>query len=285
MPGSEASPMNISIVILTYNSEDTIATTIESVTGLSDDIHAVDSFSSDKTLEILSRYSVNVVQHAFVNYGAQRNWAIDHLPLKHAWELHLDADESLSEELVTQIQALEASFPNEVDGYYVPRLVYFLGRPIRHGGMFPIWHLRLFRRGKGRCENRLYDQHFYVNGQTAKLFGVMIDDIRLNLAEWTSRHSRWAMAEACEISNEHIAGRIQADLFGDPVERKRFFRKLYNCLPLFMRPFLLFIYRYIFRLGFLDGREGLIFFVLQTFWFRFLVDAMTYEKRSGKTAR
>lgn len=277
--------MSISVVVLTFNSEETIAATLESARRVSEDIHVVDSYSSDGTLDIVRRNGANLVQHAFENYGAQRNWAIDNLPLKFDWELHLDADERLSEDLVAQINSLQTNFPADIDGYYVPRLMHFMGRAIRHGGMFPIWHMRLFRHGRGRCEDRQYDQHFYVNGRTSKLPGAMIDDIRMGLDEWTSRHNRWADAEAREILGGETGGRIQGDVLGNPVQKKRLLRDFYNSFPLFVRPFLLFAYRYFLRLGFLDGKEGLIFFVLQTFWYRFLVDAKLFEKSTAGARR
>ena len=107
----------------------------------------------------------------------------------------------------------------------------------------------------------------------------MIDDIRMPLTEWTARHNRWADGEVAELDARESAGRLKPDAFGNPAQRKRFLRQNYNRMPLFVRPFALFIYRFIFRLGFLDGTEGFIFWVLQTFWFRFLVDAKIWERR------
>ena len=109
----------------------------------------------------------------------------------------------------------------------------------------------------------------------------MIDDIRMPLSEWTFRHNRWADAEVEEQSATDAAVRVPGNMKGNVIERRRALRHFYNRTPLFVRPFLLFFYRYIVRLGFLDGKEGFIFFTLQTFWFRFLVDAKTFEKRKG----
>ena len=277
--------MSISVIILTFNSEKTIEATLECAFRVSDDVHIVDSFSTDKTLEIAQRCGVSVVQHEFENYGMQRNWSIDTLSLKYDWQLHLDADERLSGGLVEELNSIKSSFSESITGYYIPRLVFFLGRPIRHGGMFPIWHMRLFRNGAGRCECRRYDQHFYVNTATRKLTKPMIDDHRMSLADWIVRHNRWADAEVDELMLTGKEGAIEARMQGNPVERKRALRGFYYRMPLFVRPFLLFLYRYVFRMGFLDGREGLIFFVLQTFWFRFLVDAKLFERRFLKVAK
>lgn len=273
--------MKPSIIILTYNSELSIAATLQSVASLSDDIHVVDSFSKDLTVEIVQSFGAKVVEHAFENYGAQRNWAITALDFKYEWQLHLDADERLTPPLFREISALPEDAA--VNGFYIPRLMTFLGRPIRHGGMYPTWHMRLFRTGFGQCESRKYDQHFYVTeGATAQLKGDMIDDLRMPLTEWTFRHNRWSDAEAEELNAKESDGRIEARLGGNPVEHKRYLRGLYNDSPLFVRPFVLFFYRYFLRLGFLDGAEGFIFYVLQTFWFRFLVDAKLFERRKAR---
>jgi glycosyltransferase involved in cell wall biosynthesis len=270
--------MRPTVIVLSFNSEDTLGSTLEQARLVSDEIFVVDSFSKDRTVEIARASGAQVVQHAFEHYGAQRNWAIDNLPITRAWQLHLDADEVMDSKLVHAIQSLPEE--SEESGYFLARYMRFLGRVIRHGGMSPTWHMRLFRSGIGRCEARKYDQHFFLrSGSGAKLAGEMIDDIRMPLSEWTARHNRWADGEVAEQQTSETDARIKPDAHGDPIQRKRFLRQRYNRLPLFVRPFALFFYRYIFRLGFLDGVEGLIFWVLQTFWFRFLVDAKIWEKR------
>ncbi len=278
--------MTLSVVILSYNSEASIGATLASAARVSDDIHVVDSGSSDNTVAIVSASGAHLVAHAFETYGTQRNWAIETLPLRYSWELHLDADERLSDELVEAINELKRrNFPAPIVGYFIPRLTQFLGRPIRHGGMYPIWHMRLFLRGAGHCEARRYDQHFYVDGPSGRVPHPMIDDVRMPLNEWVARHNRWADAEAEEIASGSTGPGIIAPKLvgGTPVQQKRALRAGYNRAPRFLRAFLLFLYRYVLRLGFLDGREGLIFFVLQTFWFRFLVDAKLYERDLEKS--
>lgn len=248
---------------------------------ISDEIFVVDSYSTDNTVALARSYGATVVEHQFEHYGAQRNWAIDNLPISGRWQLHLDADEVMDERLVRAIRDLPEDAVHA--GYFIPRYVRFLGRVLRHGGMSPTWHLRLFQTGLGRCEDRKYDQHYMVSsGTTGQLPGTMTDDIRMSLSEWTARHNRWSDGEVAELSEEKNGGRIQPDFRGNPAQQKRYLRQKYDQLPLFVRPFALFLYRYLVRLGFLDGTEGLIFWVLQTFWFRFLVDAKIWEKRNAK---
>ncbi|MFD2265119.1 glycosyltransferase family 2 protein [Lacibacterium aquatile] len=279
--------MSLSVIILTFNAEATIAATLASAALVSDDIHVVDSGSTDGTLALIAASGATLHQHPFENYGAQRNWAIETLPLKHGWQLHLDADERLSDDLARQIKALrDAGFPGPIVGYHLPRLVRFMGRELKHGGFYPTWHMRLFKTGQGRCENRKYDQHFLCDGPTTQIHAPMIDDLRMSLTEWTARHNRWSDAEADEIEQaSHAEGLVKPDMSGDPIQKKRALRGWYNKAPLFLRALLLFLYRYVARLGFLDGTPGLIYCVLQTFWFRFLVDAKLYERRAARGDR
>jgi glycosyltransferase involved in cell wall biosynthesis len=272
--------MRPTVILLSFNSESTLGATIRCARLVSDEIFVVDSYSKDGTVDLARTSGATVVQHPFEHYGSHRNWAIDNLAITRPWQLHLDADELMNDELVAAIQAL----PDEPEhaGYFLPRYVRFLGRVMRHGGMSPTWHMRLFRSGTGRCEDRKYDQHYILkSGSTGRLRGAMVDDIRMPLTEWTARHNHWADGEVAELESSETEGRLRADIRGNPAQRKRFLRQKYNRLPLFIRSFGLFVYRYFFRLGFLDGTEGLIFWVLQTFWFRFLVDAKIWEKRQA----
>jgi glycosyltransferase involved in cell wall biosynthesis len=273
--------MKPSVVILTFNSIDSIQATLERTLILSDDVLVVDSFSSDGTVAAAEALGVKVVQHAFENYSAQRNWAIDSLPFQYSWQLHLDADEWMDDILIQSIRSLRDDTP--YSGFLVPRYLKFLGRVLKHGGMSPTWHLRLFRAGSARCETRKYDQHFYSKeGKVDRLPGCLVDDIQMSLSEWTVRHNRWSDAEVDELTGEHSGSEtIKAKAFGNPIEQKRYWRARYNKFPLFVRPFVLFVYRYFLRLGFLDGKEGLVFWILQTFWFRFLIDAKLFQM--GKT--
>ena len=273
--------MNLSIIILTYNSESTLPETLRRAQSLSTDIHIVDSYSEDNTEAVSRQHGTHFTQHKFEHYGAQRNWAIDHLPLTGNWELHLDADERLSHELIKEIQQKLPECPPEIEGFFLPRLTIFQGKELRRGGLYPNWHMRLFRRGKGRCEQRQYDQHFYISGHTEKLSSPLLDHQSLSLSQWTERHLRWADAEVQELQNKNTEGRLSPSLSGLPTEQKRALRGYYYRAPLLLRAFLLFFYRYVLRLGFLDGKRGLIYLFLHSCWYRFMVDAKILEQRFG----
>ncbi|MCK4859033.1 MAG: glycosyltransferase family 2 protein [Candidatus Omnitrophica bacterium] len=279
----------LSVIILTYNEEKNIEECLKSVYDWVDEIFIVDSGSTDKTLEIAKSYTDKIYQHPFKDYGKQRNWAQDNLPINKEWIFHLDADERVSSELSEELKGIFSRAVDGTDGFLVSRKTVFMGRWIKYGGHYPAYHLRIFRKDFGRCEDRIYDQHFYVNGKLKTLKEDIIDTVTSDLDNWVSRHNRWASLEAVEtIQNKvyrrtHKNYKIKPDIKGNPVEKKRWLRRKYYTLPIFIRPFFYFIYRYFFRLGFLDGKEGLIFHFLQGFWFRFLVDAKIYEMgKKGK---
>lgn len=272
----------ISVIILTFNEEANIGACLESVTDWCDDLWLVDSGSTDRTLAIAATYTKQIASHSFENYASQRNWAQTALPLKHQWVLHLDADERITPELRTSIQNFFAKgLDQQINGAIFSRRTMFMGRWIKHGGHYPVYHTRLFHRGKGHCEERLYDQHFVVKPPVKKLEGDLIDILTSDLDTWSQRHIRWAGLEAEE--NFHVGpqtDQVIARLNGNPIERRRWLRtKLFGRVPLFARAFGYFFYRYIMRRGFLDGTEGLIFHFLQACWFRFYVDAKIWEMR------
>jgi glycosyltransferase involved in cell wall biosynthesis len=274
---------NLSIIVLTKDEERNLPDCLASLHALPSETWVVDSGSTDRTLEIARAAGCHVVQHPFENYAAQRNWAFDNLPIETPWTLCLDADERLMPELAEEMAKLIKGMNVAETGFMMRKRTLFMGRWLRWGGQYPSWHLRLFRTGKGRCEDRLYDQHFVVDGPIGRLKHDYIDILTDSLTKWTDRHNRWASLEASELASTEDRSQVAPRLAGTPIERKRFLRtNVYRRFPLFVRPFLLFLFDYIIRLGFLDGVPGLIFHVLQRFWFRFLVDAKLYERRFAR---
>lgn len=274
--------LNLAVILLTFNEEKNLPACLASLSGLEAPLFVVDSFSTDGTLALLQQAGISFVQHPFANYAAQRNWAQANCPFETEWVLHLDAGERLTPELV---QWLQTGFDptKAIAGYMFSRRTIFMGRWIRYGGHYPNYHLRLFRKTHGHCENKVYDQHFVVGGPIEKLRpGVdIIDTVTDTLADFTRSHARWALFEAIEqVAQPPQAGEVAEKLSGTPIERRRWWKnRLFQRVPLFWRSFLYFGYRYILRGGFRDGRMGLVFHVLQGFWFRFLVDAHMAELR------
>jgi len=269
------------VVLLTFNSAGIIRETVAAALRVSPHVFAVDSASTDGTDRILQEMGCTVVQHPFSNYSDQRNWAIAQVAGRHAWQLHLDADEVLDDQAVQEIRALLGGGATQ-DAYMLRRRDYFMGHMLRFSGVNP-WHLRLFRDGVGRCEARLYDQHFIApaaQGRVGRLAGYMHDKNALALGDWIQRHNRWSDAEAREKSQPAQAPGadvLQPRLLGDARERTRFIKQLYYRLPIGMRSLAYFCYRFVLRGGFLDGRPGFYFAFFQALWFRMLVDAKLWE--------
>lgn len=273
---------SLTALVLTYNEEVNLPHCLESVQDLASDIVVVDSGSEDATKEIAARYTDRVYEHPFENQAQQVNWALDELTFATDWVIWLAADEYLLPDLKEEIVRQLPDLPERVTGLYMKRRVYFKGRWIRHGGYYPTWLLRIFRTGKARCEQREMDEHLVVlEGETRRLEHDFVDYNRKDLSFWTMKHEAYAGREARAILRG-ADEEGEASLFGSQPERKRWLKQeVYLRLPPFLRAGLYFVYRFVFRLGFLDGREGRVFHVLQAFWYRFYVDAKLMEMKNN----
>jgi len=285
---ARASKAPLTLVILTYNEEVNIAHTLENAQEWAGEIVIVDSFSTDGTLDICRKYTDKIYQHPFENQAKQFNWALDNVSLQYEWVLRLDSDETLTPELAEEITRVLPTLSRAVTGIYMKRRVYFMGRWMKHGDYYPMWFLRLFRIGKGRYEE-ITEEHIVLSEGTAiRVQHDFIDYNRKGLSFWTDKHAHWAIGEMLDVlsmmgEGTLPAGTVRATLFGSQEQRRRWLKtRLYARLPLFLRAFAIFFYRYVLRFGFLDGVEGLIFHFLQGCWYRFYVDAKIYEaKRFG----
>jgi len=288
--------LSISAIILTYNEEENIEECLKSLHGWVQDIFIIDSYSTDKTLEISKKYTDKIYQHVFKNQARQLNWGIDNLPIETEWILRLDADENVTPELKNELLGFLPNLASDVSGICVKRKIYFMGKWIRHGGCYPIWHLRIWRTGCGFVEDVQMDERVKTNqGESAYFKNDIEDKNKKNLDWWIEKHNRYATREAIDLLNHKYkissADEISAKLSGAQEQRKRWVKKkVYANMPIFFRAFLYFIFRYFIQLGFLDGRKGLMWHFLQGFWYRFLVDAKIYEiekiaKEKNKSVR
>lgn len=274
------SAVDLTVVILTFNEAHHIGRAIESVRGIARHILVVDSFSTDATILLAEAAGARVLCHAFVNHAAQFQWAIDHGGIASGWTMRLDADEVVGADLAAAIARSLPSLPAEVTGITLERKHIFMGRMIRHGGRYPMRLLRIWRTGCGRVEQRWMDEHVVVDhGRTVRLKGGFADANLGELGFFTVKHDGYATREAIEV----LAARYGLFSAADrPTEkharRKRWIkRQIYDRLPLWAGPAGYFLWRYVVRLGFLDGRIGLIYHALQGFWYRFLVAAKVAE--------
>lgn len=282
MAASETLPATLAVIILTYNEEANITQALDSVVGWASEVHILDSLSTDRTLEITSQYGCHIAQNKFDNFAKQRNHALEHLPIRSEWVLFLDADEWLPDVLKREISGLIAASPQE-NGFYINRRLIWMGRWIRRG-YYPSWILRLFRYGKGRCEDRAVNEHLIVDGATGRLRNDFIHQDRKGLTDWIAKHNGYATREAQELFNTRTAPdyrEIDARLFGTQAQRKRWLRlQVWNRLPPLIRPFFYFFYRYVLAGGFLDGKAAFVYHFLHALWYPLLIDAKYLELRS-----
>ena len=273
----------ISLIILTHEEELNLAKCLKSVEGLVSEIIIVDSGSTDRTKEIAERYGAKFVVHEFKNQADQFNWALENVEIKGDWVMRLDADEEILPELKEEIKKKLESLGDEICGVVLKRRVYFMGKWIKHGCYYPTCLMRIFRKGTGMSENREMDEHLILKTGKEVIFeNDFIDDNRKDLTFWIAKHNGYASREARATLGKQVDS-LEGSFSGSQAEKKRWLKeKVYNNFPLFVRPFFYYIYRYIFRFGFLDGKEGFIFHFLQAFWYRFLVDAKIYEEKKRK---
>lgn len=266
----------VTVIVLTKNEAANIDACLDAVRDWATAIFVVDSGSTDDTRERARRAGAEVVVHPFETHSAQWQWALDHLPIPTEWVLALDADQRVTPELREAVAAaLAGPEAGRYDGFFVNRRQVFRGRWIRYGGYYPKYLLKLFRRSAVTLDAReLVDHHFHVRGTTTRLRGDLVEDNRNEAAigAWVDKHNRYARLQAIQELRERREGGSRGRFFGSPDDRVNWLKARWQRLPLFVRPCLYFIYRYVIRLGFLDGREGFVFHVLQAFWYRLLVD-------------
>jgi len=276
--------------------------------------------------------ATQVLKHPWKNYATQFNWGLENAPITAEWVWRIDADEFIERKLGERVvdilttenaentekedgrwrmddgrwkmdDGVDGGTPQassgkrnaeseQVNGIYVRKRIDFLGRALKHGGWYPQYHLKLFRRGFGACENRWMDEHIRLSGgKTITIDEKGADQVDANLNDltwWTQKHNGYATREMVdmlmiEYGMDDEANEIEPKLFGSGPQRKRWLKLRYVKSPLFVRPFLNFVLRYILKGGFLDGKEGLMWHFMQGWWYRFLVDAKIWEtkKRFG----
>ena len=277
---------SVSVVILTHNEEQHIERCINSVRGIADDIVIVDSFSSDRTVEIGRGLGARVFQNSWKNYATQFQWALDNTDIQTEWIMRLDADEYLETDAQRVRDCLSALQVCQT-GLYIRRKYFFLGKWIKRGAMYPIYVLRFWRRKAGRIENRWMDEHIVLDyGDTTTTDIDIVDDNRNTVTWWINKHNAYATREMIDILNDEYSflpkDNVLSEDRGSQAGVKRLLKEnVYNHLPVFVRPALFFLYRYLFRLGFLDGAEGYAFHFMQCFWYRNLVDLKVFEMRKA----
>lgn len=278
-----------SFIILTYNEEQHLPRLLNSIKELNAPIFILDSGSTDNTLKIAGDFGAKVLYNKFENHPKQWDFALRNFEINTQWIIGLDADQIVLPELFEKLKNFrDEDIPNDVNGIYFNRKNYFKGRWIKHGGYFPKYLLKMFRTGIGYSDiNENMDHRFIVPGKTIIWKDGYIKEENLKENEirfWIDKHNRYSdlvAQEEIERRKKLRTQSIKPKLFGSPDERIAFFKKIWWSLPLFVRPFLYFFYRFIIQLGILDGKEGWIFHYLQAFWFRLVVDIKIWELRKS----
>jgi len=272
-----------SIIVLTYNEEIHLPRLLNSVREFNAPLYVLDSGSTDKTLDIAEDHEAVILINEFRNHPLQWDFALKNFNINTSWTIGLDADQIVSTQLKNKLNNL-SQIEDDVQGIYFNRKNVFKGRWIRYGGYFPKYLLKMFRTGVGYSDlNEMMDHKFVVNGKTIVWEdGYLIEE---NLKEndisfWINKHNRYSDLVALQEFNllkQEKKVPAKKKLNTNPDHKIKYYKSIWQQLPLFLRPFLYFLYRYFLRLGFLDGREGLIFHFMQALWFRFIVDIKIYQ--------
>ena len=271
---------DLTAIILTKNEELNIANCILSIKDLAKRILVIDSFSTDKTVEIAESLGVEVHQHEFVNYSKQFLYGLNSFDIDTTWVLRIDADERLTDASRTEIEQLcEEHMKTDVNGIILRFEVTFLGKKLRHGGIYPFRKLLVFKYGIGTIEDRNMDEHIVLSqGRTVEVKYDSEHHDYKDLTYWTNKHNWYASREVLDYIQNTKTHQESGKELNAKAGIKRFIKfHFYYKLPMGMRAHLYYIYRYYFKLGFLDGKEGKIYAFLQAYWYRYLVDAKIYE--------
>ena len=282
-----AGALPISVIIAARNEAKNLPRCLQALREFGE-VYVIDSQSVDETVEIARSFGAHVMQfHYAGGWPKKRQWALNALPLAHDWVLLLDADEVLTPELTEEIRS--AILNPAIDGYSILLRTWFLGRTLRHGDV-GLWKLSLFRRSKGRFECRLKDQdtsmgdmevheHVVVEGATARLRNPVIHRNVESLSHYIQKHDQYSNWESHVLLNGGEDKELPPSLSGTQAQRRRWLKRKLFAVP--GSPLLLFLYRYVFRFGFLDGVPGLIYCGFQAVQM-FHTKAKIYELKSKR---
>ncbi len=271
-----AAAVPVSVMVFTLNEEIHLPSCLASLAWC-DDVIIVDSYSSDATESICRSAGVRFAQNTFTGFGDQRNWALQHASPRHDWVLILDADERVTPELVSELRALIPSVGADIGAFRIRRRFHLWGRWLRHSSLYPTWVVRLVHRDRVRYINRGHAETQEVQGRIADLANDLIDENLKGLDDWFDRQNRYAAKDAAyELAAERSALPWRRGLFGGALERRALLKRLAARAP--ARPLLYFIYSYVLRCGFLDGRDGLQFCLMKALYQR-MVQIRKYDLR------
>lgn len=267
---------DISAIVLSFNEEIHIRRCLENAFRVAKDVFVIDSFSTDRTVEIAKDCGAIIFQHEYVNQAQQFQWALDNCFIKTEWTLRMDADEYLTDELIQELETTLPTLSEDVTGCNLPLRVVFMGKMLKHGLHHQVQILRLWRTGCVYMEQRWMDERCVLTRGTAiNLKNSFVDHNLKGLGEFTIKHNGYSNREAfMEINRRY---NLIDDKESEELSSRNRQKTSYYRLPRFFRVFIYFSVRYFLFLGFLDGLRGFVWLTLQAYWYRFLVDAKLYE--------
>ena len=274
---------DITAIILTKNEEKNIKECLSSIKGFAKRALVIDCGSTDSTREIAESLGADVLIHPFEYYAKQFNWGIKNGDIKTTWILRLDADERFSPQLNDEISQILAKNADDITGITIEADYYFLNRRIKHG-LRKKRKMMLFKYRIGEIEDRRRDAHSIIHsGRSVSVKNRFLHYDFKNLTAYIDRYNWYATKEMEDFLFATTSGLSEIQNSDDLIKRQRKKKyAMYYKAPMFLRAYLWFIYNYIFRLGFLDGKEGFLFHYFECYWYRMLVDAkiLDYEKIS-----
>ncbi len=254
----------VSVMIFTLNEEIHLPSCLAAASWC-DDVIIIDSFSTDATEAIAREHGARFFQHAFTGFGSQRNWALENTEPRHEWILILDADERITEDLRDEMARVLPDASERVGAYRVKRRFHMWGRWLRYSSLYPSWVVRLIHRDRVRYIDRGHAETQEVRGETLELEHDLIDENLKGIVEWLQRQARYAGREAAhELAEEARRPPLRAVLSPDPLTRRAAVKSLGARIP--GRPVFYFLYSYVWRGGFLDGRDGLMFCAMKALY-------------------
>lgn len=264
---------DITAIILTKNEAVNIVDCIRSIKETVKRIIVMDSYSTDKTVDLAKQYGAEVYQHPFETHARQYKYAVESSNIATRWILRIDADERLTPESAKELEDIcNSNMTNDLTGIIVRFKKNFLGKDLYHGGVYPWKKLICYKTGKGDIEDRAMDEHIVVfEGRVIELKNDSLHFDFKSLEAWTAKHNWYSSKEAADY---FMIGEREREKKNIKTAIKN---NVYYKLPIGMRAHIYYLYRYYFRLGFLDGKEGKIYAFLQAYWYRYLVDAKIYE--------
>ncbi len=268
-----------SFIVLTFNEEFHLPRLLSSIQSLKASTYILDSGSTDNTLNIATEFGCTIKSNPFVNHPSQWHAALTSFDITTPWVICLDADQIVTNELMSLLQNFKDEDYKDVSGIYFNRKNIFKGKWLKHGGYFPLYLLKMFRFGVGYSDlNENMDHRFIVPGKTIiwKTGYIIEENYKENqISFWINKHNRYSdlvATEEWERIQKLRTQTLQPNIFGSPDQKKAFLKSIWWKMPLYVRPFIYFFHRYVIQLGILDGKQGFVFHFLQAFWFRLVVD-------------